>query len=120
MSVENGNKNKIEWEFKSSSDWAVGIALIIVGGLFLLDSFNILNIHLVNWWAVFILIPGISMAVKGWRRNGETSDRSSRNTAIWGMFLILIAFSFFFNLSWNLLFPAGLIILGGYLLLMRR
>ena len=120
MTEINGNENKVQWEFKNSSDWAVGIALIIIGGLFLLDSLNILHIHLVNWWAVFILIPGINMTVKGWRGYRETQSQSSRSTALWGMCLILVAFGFFFGVSWNLLFPVALIGLGGYMLLFRK
>ena len=118
--MSENNENKVEWGFNSPGDWAVGAALIIVGGLFLLDSFGLINIHLVNWWAVFILIPGISMTVKGWQRFNATGSQSSRSTALWGACLILIAFGFFFGIAWNLLFPVALIGLGGYLLLMRR
>ena len=98
----------------------VFLALIVVGGLFLLDSFNLVNINLVNWWAVFILIPGVSMAVNGWRRYQDTQSSSARNSLMWGMGLILIAFTFFFNISWNLIFPIVLIGVGGYMLLFRK
>ena len=50
MTENNGNQKQIEWNFKSSSNWAAGVALIIVGGLFLLNSLGIINVYLMNWW----------------------------------------------------------------------
>ncbi len=100
-------------------NWAVGIALILVGGLFMLDTMGILNIRLTNWWAIFILIPGISMGVRGWRRYRVSQSHHSRNTGFWGLFLIVLAISLFFNISWNLIFPVALIGGGLYLLFFR-
>lgn len=121
MSEEtNRNENSIERRFENNSDWAVGIALILAGGLFMLDSFNIVDISLTNWWAVFILIPGLNMAVNGYSRYRRSGSTSARNSLFWGLVLILVAFSFFFNISWELIFPVFLIGLGGYLLLVRK
>jgi hypothetical protein len=115
---EEKSERSIEVGF-DTDNWIVGLALILVGGLFLLDSFNLVNINLVNWWAVFILIPGLSMTIKGWRRYQEDQSTSSRNSGMWGMALILMAFAFLFNISWNLIFPAFLIGAGAYLLFFR-
>ena len=115
---DNGFGRNFEWHF-DDNNWIVGLALIVVGGLFLLDSFNIFNINLVNWWAVFILIPGLSMTINGWRRYQKTQSVSARNSGMWGLAMILIAFTFFFNVSWNLIFPVALIGVGGYLLFFR-
>lgn len=111
-------KDMFFWDPKNNN-WIVGIALIVVGGLFLLDTFDILDIQLTNWWAVFILIPGINMAVNGWRRYGETGTSRSRNSGVWGIVLIIVAFAFFFNIAWHLIFPVILIGGGIYLLLSR-
>ena len=118
---EDGNEKKttMDWRFEGN-DWAIGIALILAGGLFMLDTFNIVDIHLTNWWAVFILIPGINMTVNGVRRQQRTGSTASRNTTMWGALLILLAFSFFFNIAWHLIFPVILIGIGAYLLLVRR
>lgn len=101
-------------------NWAVGIALVLVGGLFLLDTFNILNLVTGNWWAIFILIPGLNMAIRGWRGYGETGARASRRSGIFGLILILIAFTFFFGISWSYVFPAILIGIGVYILLLKQ
>ncbi|MBN2046053.1 MAG: hypothetical protein JW757_13605 [Anaerolineales bacterium] len=114
----NGFDRKFEWN-SADNNWIMGIVLIVVGGLFLLDSFNILDIRMTNWWAVFLLIPGLSMAVNGWRGYQETQSVSARNSGMWGLILIMIAFSFFFNISWNLIFPVVLIGVGAYLLFFR-
>lgn len=99
--------------------WGLGIALVLAGGLFLLDTFDILNLSLVNWWAIFILIPGINIAIRGWRDYGQTGSSSSLRSGFFGLILILIAFAFFFGLSWNLLFPAILIGVGLYILIQK-
>ena len=111
-------KNGYEFSF-DNNNWIVGLALIVVGGLFLMDSFGILDVNLTNWWAVFILIPGLNMAISGWRRYQETQSDSSRKSGMIGMFLIVIACTFFFNISWHLIFPVILIGGGIYLLLSR-
>jgi hypothetical protein len=100
-------------------NWAAGVALIVVGGLFLLHTLNIISIAINNWWAVFILIPGLNMAVKGWREYGQTNSKSARRAGFWGLILILVAFSFFLGISWNYFFPAILIGVGIYILLSK-
>lgn len=114
--------NKQERGFNWSSwddNWATGLALILVGGLFLLHTLDIITIAVYNWWAVFILIPGLNMAIKGWRDYGQSGARSARRTGFWGLVLILVAFTFFFGLSWNYIFPALLIGIGIYILLTK-
>jgi hypothetical protein len=103
----------------TDNNWAVGVALILIGGLFLLDTFNIFNISMHNWWAIFILIPGLTMAARGIREYQDNGDISSRNSGFWGVLMILFAFTLFFGISWNLIFPIGLVGVGLYLLLMR-
>ena len=123
MSDESENKeNGFERSFdlgSKNNNWIVGLALIVVGGLFMLDSFNLVNINLVNWWAVFILIPGVSMTVNGWRASQEGQSTHSRNSMMGGLGLILLAFAFLFNIAPELIFPVLLIGVGAYLLFFR-
>lgn len=115
---DNQERDFRAWQ-PENDNWAVGIALILVGGLFMLDSLGILDIRLTNWWAIFILIPGLSMALRGWRRYQEAPSRQHRNTSFWGLVLIILAVSLFFNIAWSYIFPIGLIGCGLYLLLFR-
>ena len=112
----NNKKDKFSDWLAWDDNWAVGIALILVGGLYLLHTFNILYLVVGNWWAVFILIPGLNMALMGWRDYRRTSGKAARNRGFWGLVLILVAFSFFLGVSWNYLFPACLIGIGIYIL----
>lgn len=111
------NQNK-ERKFETGN-MAVGVALILIGILFLLDTFGLVNINLTNWWAVFILIPGINMTVNGWRRYQENQYLGSRNTAFWGLMLIILAFTLFLNIAWSFVFPLALVGVGIYLLFFR-
>jgi uncharacterized membrane protein YhaH (DUF805 family) len=119
MSDENKKEVKIAGWASWDDNWATGLALVLVGGLFLLHTLNIITIAIYNWWAVFILIPGLNMAVKGWRDYSRTSSRSARRTGFWGLVLILVAFTFFLGISWNYVFPAILIGFGVYVLLTK-
>lgn len=116
---DNQEKDFPSWQ-SNNDNWAVGIALILVGGLFMLDTLGILDIRLTNWWAIFILIPGLSMALRGWRHYQVDPSRHHRNTSFWGLVLIILAVSLFFNIAWSLIFPIGLIGCGLYLLLFRK
>lgn len=119
MSEDQNNQERMKNWASWDNNWATGLALILVGALFLLHTLNILNLAVYNWWAVFILIPGLNMAVKGWRDYAETSSKSSQRTGFWGLVLILIAFTFLFGMSWNYIFPAILIGVGLYILFSR-
>lgn len=104
---------------ESSLSW--GIALMIIGGLFLLDNFGIVQVAKYNWWAGFILVPGINMlwnALIYYRQSGKINKRA-RQSSFWGVILIALAFIFLFNLDFGLLFPVFMILLGIYLLSSR-
>ncbi len=122
MNEENQEKEtkdfSMEWNL-TDNNWIMGVALILSGGLFLLDTMNIVQIDLSNWWAIFILIPGINMAVNGWRRYQRSGSKGGLNTSLWGLVLIIVAFAFFFDIAWSLVFPVVLIAMGAYLLLTR-
>lgn len=98
-----------------------GIALIVVGIVYLLDTLGIVGLRINNWWAIFILVPGINLLTRAWfytRESGTFSGRASRS-ALWGSVLVLLSFTYFFDLDITLMFPFILIGSGLYLLLSR-
>lgn len=90
-----------------------GVVLIVIGGIFLLTNLTGLTIN--NWWALFILIPAFSNFHQAWRsyqQHGRLT-RGARGSITGGLILTLIASAFLFTfLSWDLIWPALLIILG--------
>ena len=117
---EEEKKSEWKWHQPTNQDW--GIALVVVGFLFLVSSLGIYHIPLGNWWAVFILVPGINMLINAWQiyqEEGQATDNVSRK-AIGGGALVVVSFAFFFNLNWSFFFPIVLIGAGVYILLIRR
>ncbi len=98
-----------------------GVALIFLGALFLLDTFNVAPIHFYNWWAIFILVPGINtliLAGKRFQNEGQINHKV-RRAGFRGLLLILVALTFFLNIDWGIMFSIFLIGGGIYLLLRR-
>lgn len=95
------------------SNLVAGIVLITIGGIFLLTNLTGLTIN--NWWALFILIPAFSNFSRAWRSyraNGRLSH-SARGSITGGLILSLIASAFLFDfVSWDVIWPSFLIILG--------
>lgn len=92
--------------------WGAGIILIAIGTAFLLTT--VFGFALQNWWALFILIPGVSklaQAGQQYQRDGRFSS-CARGNFTWGLILILVACTFFFSWSWSMIWPAFLIIFG--------
>ncbi|MFL7838186.1 MAG: hypothetical protein ACK2T4_07255 [Candidatus Promineifilaceae bacterium] len=97
---------------RGKTPWMPGLLLIALGVIFLLN--NITGFALHNWWALFILIPAFSQFSKAadlLRSEGEFTGK------VWsalggGTILCLVAAAFLFNLNWNLIWPAFLIIGG--------
>lgn len=115
----NGWKN---WSQHYTNRTTWGIALIVIGALFLLDTFNIIPIHFYNWWAIFILVPGINsliQAVTHFQETGSINNRVQR-AGFRGLLLSLIALTFFLNLDWGIMFALFLIGGGIYLLLRKQ
>jgi hypothetical protein len=111
----------MEWDMsmEGSSGWIWGVVLLLGGGLLLAQNlwgFDLLKLH--NWWAIFILVPGIasfSQAIRGYQFSGQLSP-NVRRKALSGFFLTALAVTFFFDLSWSLIGPVFLIGLGLFLL----
>ena len=95
-----------------NNNWVAGVALIVIGGVFLLS--NLTDFYLNNWWALFILIPASSNFGNAWRsyqKHGRL-NRQARGSLTGGMILSLITVAFLFNLDWGLIWPLFLIIGG--------
>jgi hypothetical protein len=104
----------------SSALW-VGMALVIVGGMLLLDN---MGIHLfwfnVNWWALFMLIPAAMILNKGYQgylANGQQFEGEARRQLIIGGVIAAMAIFFLFGLNTVMLWPALLILAGALLLI---
>jgi hypothetical protein len=124
INEETKNEDLDEWKdwgkhYTNRVTW--GISLIFLGALFLLETFNIIPIHFYNWWAVFILVPGINsllLAGKRFQQTGQINHKVQR-AGFRGLLLILVALTFFLNLDWGIMFSILLIGAGIYLLLRK-
>lgn len=95
----------------------VGLALILIGGLFLLSNFGLLRgINLPhNWWALFFLIPIVATLASLVRKLQISGGRITRD--IYGhlvgiLVLGLLMTIFLLDLNWGKVWPAFLIIAG--------
>jgi hypothetical protein len=118
---DDDNDWKSSWDWSGSNNWTWGLALVLIGALFLLNNLGITYIRAYNWWAVFILAPGLNMLAQAYSRYQDAGrfTRGARRAGLVGFFLVALAFSFLFNLSWAMLGPAFLILAGLYLLFIR-
>ena len=111
-SHENYRSSTWSWQSSGYGAPAAGIALILVGGYFLLR--NAFGWQLNNWWALFILIPALSLfanAASNYQSDGRFTPRVTQ--ALTGAtFMTLVASVFLFNLSWAVIWPVFLIIAG--------
>jgi len=91
-----------------------GLALILIGGIFMLRNFDVIDIgH--NWWALFMLISlsyMLSSAFKRRRESGGTFPAEARGALIGAAGLTLVMCIFLFDLNWGAMWPVFLI-LGG-------
>ena len=95
-----------------SSSLITGGALIVIGGLFLLN--NLTGFYVQNWWALFILIPALKNLGDAWQ-NFQHHGRFTHNTRgslIGGLILTTVAFTFLLQLNWGFIWPIFLIIIG--------
>jgi hypothetical protein len=98
---------------RSSGSVGFAVVLILLGLLFLAQQIGDFSFE--NWWALFILIPTLSAfgaAARIWQGRGRFTF------AVWstfygGLFPLLVAVMFLFNLDWGDYWPL-FIILGGF------
>jgi hypothetical protein len=116
---------EMDWDMsmEGSSGWIWGVVLLIGGSALLAQNlFEINLLQLRNWWAVFILVPGLAslaQAVRGYQFSGRIGP-NVRRKGMSGFFLTALALTFFFDLSWGLIGPVFLIGIGLFMLLGNR
>jgi cation transport ATPase len=96
--------------------WVGGAILILLGVVFLLQNMGIP--FLVNWWALFILIPAFWAYNAAWdiyQDNGRLTRGGAGSLTV-GILLTILALVFLLNLDIGLFWPV-LLIVGGLVLL---
>ena len=98
----------------------VGIALVALGGHFLLKQYGIdLHLWFFNWWALFLIVPGailLKNVYDGYQANAEQLNRDLRNRLVIGGALLVAGVGMAFNISASFFWPAALILIGGAIL----
>ncbi len=98
-----------------------GVSLLLVGGS--LFATNLLNIHMDNWWALFILAPALLLFGSGQVLSKSDNGRYSLLPRLFfgaGLIVLTVATMFLAKLDWSAWWPlmimassAALIIMGG-------
>lgn len=89
-----------------------GMALITLGIIFFAQQLG--DFRLNNWWAIFILIPAFSAfgtSFNMWRKSGQFHF-GVWSTFYGGLFPLMVALMFFFNLDWGKYWPVFVILPG--------
>jgi hypothetical protein len=95
--------------------WIWGAILVLLGVTFLLQNMGFP--FLLNWWALFILIPAFWSFVAAWniyQDNGRLTSGAAGSLTI-GVLLTILAFIFLLNVNVGLFWPV-LLIVGGLIL----
>ncbi|MCA9731511.1 hypothetical protein KC799_05255 [candidate division KSB1 bacterium] len=103
----------VDMETRDNRNLIVGIILIGVGVVFLLSNF--FHFHLNNWWALFILIPAFIAFNDAWKiysKNGKQLTKDVKNRIMGGIFPLIVAVIFLFNISWSVVWPIFIILIG--------
>ncbi len=111
---EKGEKSNGDWtmEWGTGGSWFMGIALILVGGVLVLQNFFEFDF---NWWAIFIVWPGLGMLTRSLRRG-----RGFRAGSLaWGLVVTGVGVILMFDLPWDFAGPA-LLIVAGLLMIIRQ
>jgi hypothetical protein len=102
---------------RQASNWIAGVVLIVLGVAFLLERAGYFVLT-ENWWALFIYLAAVGCFANVWRayRAAGRFGPSATGSLIWGLVLTVVATILFFNLSWDMWWPAILIAVGAGLL----
>jgi hypothetical protein len=94
--------------------WIGGAIMVMLGVGLLLRNLGIDVPFFRHWWAIFILIPAVSSLTRVWNEAQTHGRLSSSATGelIWGLVLVMVAFTFLFGLAWSLVLPILLILAG--------
>lgn len=105
-----------------ASNWAMGIAVVAIGGLLLARNLGVnlsfLNFH--NWWAIFILLAAVAPLQQAFSRyqSGGWSN-AVLNSLISAGAIIVLALLFLLDLSLWTWWPV-FIIIGGLMMMTNR
>ena len=94
--------------------WIGGIVLVLIGVIFLLQNLGAIRFGQ-NWWAWFILLGTVGAWSSAWRiyqNNGRQFTRAVAGPLIGGLFPLVVALVFLFELDWGRIWPVFLIIAG--------
>lgn len=102
-----------------SSNWAFGLAVIVIGLLLLARNLGLelffLDFH--NWWAFFILAAAINPLINAWKSYQENGfNQATFNNLVSGGTIIFIALIFLLDLSLGVWWPSFIIIGGLYMI----
>ena len=107
----------------SSSNWALGLAVVIIGGLLLAKNLGVnlffLDFH--HWWAFFILLAAIGplqLAYRCYQREG--AGMAMWNALVTAGAIIFVALIFLLDLSFGTWWPVFIIIGGLYMITGRK
>lgn len=89
------------------------LVLIALGVLFFLSEFDVLDLS-GNWWAIFILAPGLYLLWRAYQTYSETGALAGQvaSQAGGGAVLLVIGLIFLFDLDWGRFWPLILIVVG--------
>jgi len=98
-----------------------GILFIILGVFLLLQNSGYIG-ELDNWWALFIILPGIATlggALKSWHEKGEITRKFIDRFAS-GVTILFVGCILMLEWPWSKVWPVFLIIYGAEFLLKDR
>lgn len=123
LSSSKESSSKVPSSKVPSSSWALGLAVVIIGGLLLAKNLGVdlffLDFH--NWWAFFILLAAIGplqLAYRCYKREGV--DMAMWNALVTAGAIIFVALIFLLDLSFGTWWPVFIIIGGLYMITGRR
>ena len=91
------------------------LILIVLGAVMLLENLGLDVPILRNWWAFFILIPVVSAARRAqwaYQRDGNRVTGAVVGPLVGALALLLVMLTLLFDLSWSLVLPIALILVG--------
>lgn len=95
-----------------SNAWLPGLALMGIGVIFLLNNFTGFRLH--NWWALFILFPGLGAlgyAVQAYRASGHL-NKDAGGAFVGALAILFTATVFLLGWNFGLVWPFYLVIAG--------
>ncbi len=95
------------------SQIVAGIVLIGLGIIFFLQQAGVF-VLVGNWWAIFILVPGLFLLWRAYTSYNQAQGLTSeaRHQIAGGVTLLVVAGIFIFNLDWGKVWPVFLILAG--------